>query len=615
LLILLFCVNIFDIDGKLKYVLDQEPLMFNWLPSWMKCNGEQRRALLVFAIIGVIIAIAALFDDAGRATLGLVPDKVLGGEVWRIFTSHIVHLSRMHAFMNELGLVLLIVVLWDVLEPKGLLFATALSAIAIGVGIMIFLRDIPYYVGWSGVTHGLFAWGGLRLWQIHHRGYASLVLGVVVAKLIWEAAEGPTPGASEAIGGLILLESHRFGAIGGALAAILGPKLWRASLLALLVPAVLVLPGTPAQAHSLKDTVANVHVDNAGDVVLSLDIEVAAFVLREPAGALSAEARARVLSMPEVDLQDYIDGAGAFLLTTARFIGENGGQVRAERIRMPTPSALRRHAETQANKSKNAAPLLMVFKGADVLALDRPRLLLPGLVGPLFLIVSRSDGSEGIEILPPGVASQPLDLAVSGSVWQVIAKSIADGVRHVVPTGWDHALFMATLALATPLVLSCLLHATVFTLAHSITLFLASLSIVSLPLAWVEVGIALTVATAGIDTAWRLRKGGGAHPVALSGRSRLVILFSFGLLHGLGFASVFSNLPIARESLIPSLFGFNLGVELGQMIVILAVLSLLTVLRNLGSENTVLRSRIGMSAAIAAVGSIWVVERMSGLLS
>lgn len=586
--------------------------MFHWLPHWLTLSREQTYGLLVFAAIGLLIALAAFTDDAGRLALGLVPDRVAEGEIWRIFTGHIVHLSRMHAFMNELGLLFLIVVLWDVLEPVTLLTGVILSAVAIALGILFAPENYTYYVGFSGVTHGLFAWGGLRVWQSVNRGYGALIIVTVLGKLTWEAIMGPTPGATEAVGGVILVESHLYGVIGGTVAALLWPKYWQRSVPIILAALVFLSPTAPAQAHSIEDSTARVQIDADGDVLVTLDIETAAYILREPPGALSDSARDRLVAMSDAEIEDYINGAGDFMLTTARFLGADGGAVAPEGIRMPTPEALRQHAQTQNDTSTAPQTLLMVFDGEKVRALESPRLRLPAMIGPLFLILNRADGSESIDMLPPGVASQPLDLSAARSVWQEIGSSIVDGILHVVPSGWDHALFMAILVLATPVVRTCLLHATVFTLAHSITLFLAGFGLVNVPGGPVEFGIALTVALAGIDTSLRLRRG--ATPQSTSGSLRIAVIFAFGLLHGLGFASVFGDLPVSQMSLVTALLGFNIGVELGQIMVIFAVLALLAVLARLGSDRIAARSRFAMSLGIAAVGCLWVAERAGALL-
>jgi rhomboid family GlyGly-CTERM serine protease len=588
--------------------------MFYLLPRWLSCGPKQRNGLLFFAVTGVLIAFAAFTDDWGRGHLGIVPGAVQDGELWRVITGHLVHLSRMHAFMNELGLLFLIVVLWDVLEPWGLLIATLLAAISITLGVLLFHSNLPYYVGFSGITHGLFAWGGLRVWQSGQKGYAALILFTVVAKLIWEGTMGPTPGASEAVGGTILVESHLYGVIGAVIAAFFRPG--RAHIVALLVlVAALMVPAKDASAHSIDDSRARILFNADGDLMLLLDIETAAFILREPPGALSDEARDRVLGMLDDDLQDYINGAGDYLLNTVEFFDDAGTVIEARRIRMPTPAALRRHAEAQDDGGAEQQALWLEFDGPSVLALEQPRLRLPGMVGPVIVIVARPNGTESVDLMPPGLPSRPLSLEVPGSIWNGIFKSILDGYRHVIPSGWDHALFMAILVIATPAVLTSLLHATIFTVAHSITLFLAGFGVVAIPSGPVELGIALTIALAGIDAAWRLRHGETTGTSDVSGPTRWGIIFAFGLLHGLGFASVFSDLQVSQLSLLTSLFGFNIGVELGQIVVILAVLTFLMVLRRLGSDLIAGRSRFVMSLIVTLIGCIWVGERALSLVS
>ena len=101
---------------------------------------------------------------------------------------------------------------------------------------------------------------------------------------------------------------------------------------------------------------------------------------------------------------------------------------------------------------------------------------------------------------------------------------------------------------------------TAFTLAHSITLSLAALGVVSLPSRWVESAIALSVVLAALNNIWPVVYG-----------KRWVIAFAFGLIHGFGFASVLADLGLPQESLLIALVAFNLGVELGQLVIVARV--------------------------------------------
>ena len=137
---------------------------------------------------------------------------------------------------------------------------------------------------------------------------------------------------------------------------------------------------------------------------------------------------------------------------------------------------------------------------------------------------------------------------------------------------------------------------TAFTAAHSVTLSLATLGFVELPSRWVESAIAASVVLAALNNLW---------PIA---DSRLwVAAFGFGLVHGLGFASVLRDLGLSGGSLWPSLLGFNLGVEAGQLAIVAAFLPLAFVLRG---SLFYRRYAVGAgSIAIALVATVWLVER------
>jgi len=189
-----------------------------------------------------------------------------------------------------------------------------------------------------------------------------------------------------------------------------------------------------------------------------------------------------------------------------------------------------------------------------------------------------------------------------------------EGIWHIW-TGFDHVLFLLSLLLPAVLVravppgrgwqpagsfraafIDVVKVVTAFTLAHSITLSLAALSVVSLPSRWVESAIALSVVLAALNNLWPVVYG-----------KRWVIAFGFGLIHGFGFASVLADLGLPQESLLIALVAFNLGVELGQLAIVGLFLPIAYRLR-----ATVFYRRAvvgGGSALIAAIALIWLVQR------
>jgi hypothetical protein len=141
---------------------------------------------------------------------------------------------------------------------------------------------------------------------------------------------------------------------------------------------------------------------------------------------------------------------------------------------------------------------------------------------------------------------------------------------------------------------------TAFTIAHSITLTLAALGLVSPNARWIESGIALSVVLAALNNVFPLVRHG-----------RWVAAFGFGLIHGCGFASALKDLGLPTGSLAISLFGFNVGVELGQLAIVAVFLPVAFALRGTWTYRRGVLA--GGSMAIAAIASIWLIERAFNL--
>jgi hypothetical protein len=188
-------------------------------------------------------------------------------------------------------------------------------------------------------------------------------------------------------------------------------------------------------------------------------------------------------------------------------------------------------------------------------------------------------------------------------------------VRHIA-LGTDHLLFLLSLLLPAVLRRSggrweperalraagagVLRVVTAFTLAHSLTLSLAALGVLRLPSRLVETAIAASVVLAAANNLWP----------CVGGR-RWLAAFGFGLVHGLGFASVLAGLGLPRTALVASLLAFNLGVELGQLAFVAALWPIVWRLRRWPGYPRVVLA--GGSVAIALLASLWLVERGVGV--
>lgn len=200
-----------------------------------------------------------------------------------------------------------------------------------------------------------------------------------------------------------------------------------------------------------------------------------------------------------------------------------------------------------------------------------------------------------------GTSSPPIPLAggVEQSGWQVFVGYIPVGFDHILPKGLDHILFVLGLFFLSTRTRPLVWQISAFTLAHTVTLALGALGWVNVPGSIVEPLIAASITYVAIENLLT----DGLH------RWRPVVIFGFGLLHGLGFASVLGEFGLPAGQFVPALIGFNIGVELGQLTVIaLAFLAVGYWFR----AKPWYRQRIAMpaSAVIALIGAYWFVERV-----
>jgi hydrogenase/urease accessory protein HupE len=217
-------------------------------------------------------------------------------------------------------------------------------------------------------------------------------------------------------------------------------------------------------------------------------------------------------------------------------------------------------------------------------------------------LIPKNEGDENAiwQWLEGGAASQPFQLAASvvpPTRMEIVGQYLKLGFTHILPKGLDHILFVLGLFLLSRKARPLLLQVTSFTIAHTVTLALSIYGLVSLPSSIVEPLIALSIVFVAVENVLtsELRP------------SRVGLVFAFGLLHGLGFAGVLSELGLPRSEFLPALVSFNLGVETGQ----LAVIGLAFLAVGLFRNRTWYRQAVVVpaSCAIAAVGLYWSIQR------
>jgi len=230
------------------------------------------------------------------------------------------------------------------------------------------------------------------------------------------------------------------------------------------------------------------------------------------------------------------------------------------------------------------------------------------------LLSATVDGGTHTAVLSP--TSGTLQFGAEGiSRLQQFKQYLVEGVWHIW-IGFDHILFLLALLLPAVLILDAktwrgaerfgqawkevLWVVTSFTVAHSITLSLAALGLVSLPSRLVESAIALSVVLAAANNVWPLVEG-----------RRWLVAFCFGLIHGFGFASVLAELGLPTDALALSLLGFNLGVEAGQMAIVAVFLPIAFALRHTAFYRKGVF--VGGSLLTMVLAGLWLVERVFDL--
>lgn len=362
----------------------------------------------------------------------------------------------------------------------------------------------------------------------------------------------------------------------------------RRSLVAIAVIAALSAQAAPADAHQTSVKYVDVTVDGQ-DATIALT--VAPGDVTEPLG-LAADARPAVAEAISPAVADYV----------ARWValGPDGAP--------PCPTAAPR-----AHPDPDGRFVVVEWQVACDAELDRLALDFHGF----FAIDSRHEAI--VNVHAPGVTEDAAVVRAGEPVLHVRAGDslglpawISAGVEHIWD-GRDHVCFVLALLLVVMLVhcgdrwttrtaVSTVRHTagivTAFTVGHSISLIAASLGYVSLPVRVVETLIAFSILYTAIENV-----------IQPDVRWRFGLTFGFGLVHGLGFASVLRVMLPAEHVVVP-LLGFNLGVELGQLVIVAIVLPLAWwFARELGAERYRRRVMPALSIVIAAIAIKWLVER------
>lgn len=217
--------------------------------------------------------------------------------------------------------------------------------------------------------------------------------------------------------------------------------------------------------------------------------------------------------------------------------------------------------------------------------------------------IIRPDGSE--QLYKVAASDPQLEIPREAGAVTVSTRYAFLGIEHIW-FGFDHLLFVAALCMLVANFRTLFWTITAFTVAHSITLALVTLDVVSVPVPPVEAFIALSIVFVAVEII-RRREG---RP-SLASRKPWIVAFSFGLLHGLGFASALAEIGLPRNNVPLALLFFNIGVEIGQIAFVAALLALSHVAIRFAQPAQLSVARLVSCYAIGGLASYWLIDRIS----
>ena len=218
--------------------------------------------------------------------------------------------------------------------------------------------------------------------------------------------------------------------------------------------------------------------------------------------------------------------------------------------------------------------------------------------------LTRTDGTVQLERILP--SDPQFAVKATPGAFEVVRTYTLLGIEHIL-TGFDHLCFVLALVLIVGFNRRLIWTVTAFTLAHSITLALATLGVIHVPGPPVEATIALSIVFVAGEIVQQQRGREG-----LASRKPWLIAFTFGLLHGLGFAGALAQIGLPANSIPLALLFFNVGVELGQLLFIAAVFGATRLLFLLAANRIDFRRAATVPAyVIGGIASYWVIERVS----
>ncbi len=186
-------------------------MLFIPTPLFVYRHLQQHIFPIAIALITIIVALAGPEVQQG---LRYERSSILTGEIWRLITAHFVHLGWGHLLMNLAALGLIWGLAWRALRVSAWLVVSITSISGVSVGLFVLNPELAWYVGLSGMLHGLLLAGIVANLAAGHRLEIILLL-ILCGKVAWEQIYGPLPGSAEFAGGAVVVDAHLYGLVGG----------------------------------------------------------------------------------------------------------------------------------------------------------------------------------------------------------------------------------------------------------------------------------------------------------------------------------------------------------------------------------------------------------------
>ncbi len=370
-----------------------------------------------------------------------------------------------------------------------------------------------------------------------------------------------------------------------------------------------------SQAHPAALTSAEATVEADGRFRMVIQFDTLAFALNDTSARIGNAPMEELLAGPRDALEARLTEARMRFLRGFRVTTDHGeGRVEASEF----PGAAQVLDWKATTTPVLPVTLPVTLRGHLPSAAGTVAFRFPGVLEQVILTVERPGEEPLAEPVEAGMASTALSLKVPNLAPgtpgpEVVAPKPAEGpgrlaligryihlgFRHILPEGTDHILFVLGLYLFSTRLRPLLVQVTAFTVAHSITLGLSLYGVVRLPPTVVEPLIALSIVFVAVENI----RTTDLHA------SRALVVFGFGLMHGLGFATALIDLGLPRRDFLTALVGFNAGVELGQLTVVaIAAVSIGWLGRWRYYRPAVVWP---LSGGIAVVAAIWTVQRLA----